>query len=360
MSSGRVVSTALPEVKLYPSELCTVAETYEGFEKAVDDAWNAQDLTPVRGLVTSSLRQYLQFWIDEYKRQGLANKLVGLLMAFLDGLACFRSWRAFLAYLAYTGIFWILNGAAMWMILSLMDTGAGLLGAWAVMRFVMETYFEVVWTNALAIVLGAHLDTVAVAPGAEDNASGVAVLLELARLARAAPTRWPVTFVAFGAEEPRGPADDQHHFGSLRRAARVGDEPLRAMVSLDRVGAAGPVRVCTGGLSPPKAVRELLAAAERLDVRAGRCENRTSDHWPFFAMPTGTTSYLSRSIASSTPAAVTQLTACSLERPPNSTRTRGLAGGVTFSLRISVRGPAVAGRGRVPTGSPEVRQQHYP
>ncbi|HEU4911085.1 MAG TPA: M28 family peptidase [Actinomycetes bacterium] len=135
--------------------------------------------------------------------------------------------------------------------------------------------------GAAYVVVGAHLDTVPQSPGAEDNASGVAVLLELARLARAAPTRWPVTFVAFGAEEPRGPADDQHHFGSLRRAARVGDEPLRAMVSLDRVGAAGPVRVCTGGLSPRRAVRELLAAAERLDVRAGRCENRTSDHWPY-------------------------------------------------------------------------------
>ncbi|HEY5947838.1 MAG TPA: TIM44-like domain-containing protein [Kofleriaceae bacterium] len=41
----------------------------------LNDAWNAQDLTPVRGLVTSSLLQYLQFWIDEYKRQQLANKL---------------------------------------------------------------------------------------------------------------------------------------------------------------------------------------------------------------------------------------------------------------------------------------------
>jgi predicted lipid-binding transport protein (Tim44 family) len=39
------------------------------------DAWNAQDLAPVRGLVTSSLLQYLQFWIDEYKRQRLGNRL---------------------------------------------------------------------------------------------------------------------------------------------------------------------------------------------------------------------------------------------------------------------------------------------
>ena len=33
-------------------------------------------------------------------------------------------------------------------------------------------------------ILGAHYDTVAGTPGADDNASGVAVLLEVARLAR--------------------------------------------------------------------------------------------------------------------------------------------------------------------------------
>jgi predicted lipid-binding transport protein (Tim44 family) len=41
----------------------------------LNQAWNAQDLAPVRGLVTASLLEYLQFWIDEYRRQHLANKL---------------------------------------------------------------------------------------------------------------------------------------------------------------------------------------------------------------------------------------------------------------------------------------------
>ena len=41
-------------------------------------------------------------------------------------------------------------------------------------------------------IVGAHLDTVPQAPGAEDNASGVSVVLELARLAGAAPTQLPV------------------------------------------------------------------------------------------------------------------------------------------------------------------------
>ena len=43
--------------------------------KRLNEAWNAQNLTPVRGLVTASLLQYLQFWINEYQRQHLANHL---------------------------------------------------------------------------------------------------------------------------------------------------------------------------------------------------------------------------------------------------------------------------------------------
>jgi hypothetical protein len=133
------------------------------------------------------------------------------------------------------------------------------------------------------VVVGAHLDTVPQAPGAEDNASGVAVLLQLAELAQGAQTRRPVVFVAFGAEEPRGPADDEHHFGSqayVRREVERG-AAVAAMVSLDRVGTPGPVPVCTGGLSRPEVRRELLAAADRVGVAARPCENRTSDHWPF-------------------------------------------------------------------------------
>jgi hypothetical protein len=134
------------------------------------------------------------------------------------------------------------------------------------------------------LVVGAHLDTVPQSPGAEDNASGVAVLVELARLAREGGTRLPVVFIAFAAEEPRGPTDDEHHFGSqeyVRRSAGAEADARRGMVSLDRVGAPGRVPVCTGGLSPRRVQRELLAAAARVDVPARACENRTSDHWPF-------------------------------------------------------------------------------
>ena len=52
------------------------------------------------------------------------------------------------------------------------------------------------------VVVGAHLDTVPVAPGAEDNASGIAVMLQLAAMVSQQPASVPVQFIAFGAEEP--------------------------------------------------------------------------------------------------------------------------------------------------------------
>ncbi len=135
------------------------------------------------------------------------------------------------------------------------------------------------------VVIGAHLDTVAVSPGAEDNASGVAVLLELARLAAERPPGLPVQFVAFGAEEPRGSGDARHHFGSQQHVADLSREQrgaVRAMVSLDRVGVdAGYVPVCRGGPAGSDLRAELRAAARRVDVRTRACVNRSSDHWSY-------------------------------------------------------------------------------
>lgn len=140
-------------------------------------------------------------------------------------------------------------------------------------------------THAPHLVIGAHLDTVPQAPGAEDNASGVAVVLELARLAASAETRLPVRFVAFGAEEPRGEGEAWHHFGSKRYVDLLdpsGRRAVRGMVSLDRVGVAAPaVPVCTGGTGSAAVQRSVLRAAESVDVAADACLNTASDHYSF-------------------------------------------------------------------------------
>jgi Peptidase family M28 len=134
------------------------------------------------------------------------------------------------------------------------------------------------------LVVGAHLDTVPQAPGAEDNASGISVLLELARLAAGTPPRLPVVFIAFGGEEPRGEGDDDHHFGSQKYVADMSARQrrsLEAMVSLDRIGVGSVVPVCIGGLEPPTVRRSLLRTAGRMDIPAQPCENQASDHWSF-------------------------------------------------------------------------------
>jgi Peptidase family M28 len=135
------------------------------------------------------------------------------------------------------------------------------------------------------VVIGAHLDTVPVAPGAEDNASGVAVLLELARLAAARPPSVPVQFIAFGAEEPRGPGDALHHFGSRQLVADLPAAERRAvaaMVSLDRVGVrATYVPVCRGGENGTRLRAAVRVAGREARIPTRACENRSSDHWSY-------------------------------------------------------------------------------
>ncbi len=131
-------------------------------------------------------------------------------------------------------------------------------------------------------VVGAHLDTIAVAPGAEDNASGIAVLLETARRAHAIELR-QVVFVAFGGEEPRGPGD-LHHFGSKRYVATMSPAErrhLRAMVALDRVGVGPPLTVGWVEGTTPRVRDALLRTADLIGVRTAIEENTGSDHESF-------------------------------------------------------------------------------
>jgi hypothetical protein len=45
---------------------------------ALNDAWAKNDLEPVRGFVSDGLFDYLSYWVDAYKRQGLRNALVDM------------------------------------------------------------------------------------------------------------------------------------------------------------------------------------------------------------------------------------------------------------------------------------------
>ena len=86
------------------------------------------------------------------------------------------------------------------------------------------------------VVIGAHYDSVTGTIGADDNASGVAGMLALARrFARTKPGR-TLRFVAFVNEEP--PHFQTHDMGSWQYAKRCHDrgESIEAMVSLEAIG----------------------------------------------------------------------------------------------------------------------------
>src|ERR1700686_506533 len=86
------------------------------------------------------------------------------------------------------------------------------------------------------VVIGAHYDTVYDCPGADDNTSGVAALLELARALRNSHPARTVRFVAFVNEEP--PWFQTENMGSLvyAKEAHKKKENIVAAVSIETIG----------------------------------------------------------------------------------------------------------------------------
>ena len=86
------------------------------------------------------------------------------------------------------------------------------------------------------LIVGAHYDSCEGTPGADDNASAVAALLELARLTREKPLRRTVRYVAYCLEEP--PAYMTKHMGSYVHAESLHKEGAKVfgMISLEMLG----------------------------------------------------------------------------------------------------------------------------
>ena len=84
-------------------------------------------------------------------------------------------------------------------------------------------------------ILGAHYDTVPGSPGADDNTSGVAVLLEIARNIQSVSLEGTVRLIAFSLEE-NDYIGSTHYVESLKK----GKEEVIGMISLEMVGFTGP------------------------------------------------------------------------------------------------------------------------
>lgn len=86
------------------------------------------------------------------------------------------------------------------------------------------------------LLLGAHYDSAAGCPGANDNASGVAVLLELSRLLRATSLPRTLRLVAFANEEPPFFFTAKQGSRQYAQMAKARGDDIRLMLSLETMG----------------------------------------------------------------------------------------------------------------------------
>ena len=157
------------------------------------------------------------------------------------------------------------------------------------------------------LIIGAHLDTIAGTPGADDNASGVAALLEVSRALARVSWQRPVEFIAFMLEES-GMIGSTHYAERLRRLGAS----ILGMLSLEMLGFTAPegaqrtpgsrprplpsrgtfIGVVANARSRPllSAVTHALQSVDGLPVESWLVpeqgatvpESRLSDHAPFW------------------------------------------------------------------------------
>ncbi len=123
------------------------------------------------------------------------------------------------------------------------------------------------------IVVGAHYDSVAGSPGANDNASGVAVVLEAARVLAATPVARTVHYVLFGVEE-------FYLFGSMAYT-KERSRGVVAMINLDMVGWGPRLMIGNSADREGAVVIAAMRVAAELGIFATRFHSSGSDHYSF-------------------------------------------------------------------------------
>ena len=136
---------------------------------------------------------------------------------------------------------------------------------------------EMKGTGDSVVVVGAHYDTVPEGSvGANDNASGTAIVLALAEALSGQPLPFTVRFVSFGAEEV-GLLGSTHYVSSL---SDMELRRVKAMLNFDVVGS-GAYTAVSGYRELTEAVSE-LAADLQVQAQTGLLpRGATSDHAPF-------------------------------------------------------------------------------
>lgn len=115
-------------------------------------------------------------------------------------------------------------------------------------------------------IIGAHYDSKSPSPGANDNGTGVGVLLEMAKLFKNRSVKPTIIFVFFGAEERVGRNSNNHHFGSryfVTRMTPASKKQTTSMISVDMVGFGSAFHVRSMRRGPMTLVNKLLNFAKQ-------------------------------------------------------------------------------------------------
>ena len=100
----------------------------------------------------------------------------------------------------------------------------------------LEVELEGTTAKDQILVLGAHYDTASYSPGADDNASGVAMLLEIARLLAVRSHDRTIQIVFFDRGSGRYAGTDDSGSYAWAAEAKKQNKKIAAMISLDSVG----------------------------------------------------------------------------------------------------------------------------
>jgi len=100
----------------------------------------------------------------------------------------------------------------------------------------LNYWIDIPGKSAKTLVIGAHYDAVDSTPGADDNASAVAGLLEIARLLKTRTAALSLKLVFFANEE--APSFGTEHMGSyaFAQSLRRQQKNLEGMISLEMIG----------------------------------------------------------------------------------------------------------------------------
>ena len=143
--------------------------------------------------------------------------------------------------------------------------------------------------NRRLVLVTAHLDSVnsaggitAAAPGADDNGSGVAGVLEIARILTAQPAEHDVRFILFGGEE-QGLHGSRQYVAALPQAERA---RIDSVINMDMIGTLNTqaLTVLLEGASVSQALMNdlIAAAADYTSLTVQTSLNPfASDHVPF-------------------------------------------------------------------------------